>query len=99
MALRAGRRDRRGFGVLAVFLSSLPATALGLLMTVSATAWYAPYGHGDTALARQQVAGAVMWGLGGIALVVCGAGLFAAWLARLERPDRDAHSQVVADPC
>jgi putative membrane protein len=99
MALRAGRRDRRGFGVLAVFLSSLPATALGLLMTVSATAWYAPYGHDATALAQQQVAGAVMWGIGGIALVVCGAGLFASWLARLDRADREANARVVADPC
>lgn len=99
MALRAGRSDRRGLGVLAVFVSSLPATALGLLMTISATVWYAPYRQHPDALARQQVAGAVMWGLGGLALVVAGAGLFAAWLARLERRDAEAHAHVVADPC
>jgi putative membrane protein len=99
MALRAGPTHRRGLGVLAVFLSSWPATALGLLLTVSATTWYAPYGRGARALARQQVAGAIMWGVGSIALVVAGAGLFAAWLARLDRRDAEANAHVVADPC
>jgi putative membrane protein len=35
MVLGAGRRERRGLGVLGVFLATLPATALGLLMTLA----------------------------------------------------------------
>ena len=44
MVLGAGRRERRGLGVLGVFVATLPATALGVLMTLAATPWYAPYG-------------------------------------------------------
>ena len=40
MVLGAGRRERRGLGVLGVFVATLPATALGVLMTLAATSWY-----------------------------------------------------------
>ena len=90
MVLGAGRRERRGLGVLGVFISTLPATALGLLMTLAATSWYAPYGHGATAVRNQQVAGAVMWGFGGLALVMGAAALFAGWLAAMDRADERA---------
>ena len=36
---------------------------------------------------NQQVAGAVMWGFGGLALVVAAAALFAGWLAAMDRAD------------
>jgi putative membrane protein len=87
MALGASRRSMRGAGVLAVFVATLPATALGILMTTSTTPWYSAYGRGAGALRNQQVAGALMWGFGGAAVVVAAAGLFASWLASLERAD------------
>ena len=94
MVLAAGRLELRGLGVVAVFLASLPASALGLLMTLAATPWYAPYGRGQHALVEQQVAGALMWGLGGLALVVAAAALFAAWLTALDRREERAVLEV-----
>ena len=85
MALGATRRSRRGLGVLVVFVASLPASALGILMTLAHTPWYSAYGHGSAALTQQQVAGSIMWGFGGSALVLGAAALFASWLASLER--------------
>jgi len=87
MALGAGRPARRGAGVLVVFVSSLPATALGVLMVLASTSWYAVYGTGGHAVREQQVAGAVMWGFGSLALVASGAALFAGWLAAMDRTD------------
>lgn len=87
MALGATRRARRGLGVLAVFAATLPATALGISLTLSRAPWYATYGRGPAALHDQQVAGAIMWGFGGAALVVGAAALFATWLASMDRLD------------
>jgi putative membrane protein len=98
MVLGAGRRSRRGIGVVAIFLATLPATALGVLMTLAATSWYAPYGRGAAAVRDQQVAGAVMWGVGGLALVVVAAALFAAWLVDLDRADARAHARTAVEP-
>jgi cytochrome c oxidase assembly factor CtaG len=66
----------------------LPATALGILMTMAQTPWYGPYAAGGDALRDQQVAGALMWGFGGSALVVAAAALFASWLAGLDRAEQ-----------
>jgi putative membrane protein len=98
MALGASRRSRRGLGVLAVFVATLPATALGILLTLARTPWYAPYGHGAAALRDQQVAGALMWGFGGSALVVGAAALFASWLADMDRVERARHPQSAVEP-
>ena len=62
-------------------------------MTLSATSWYAPYGHGADAVRNQQVAGAVMWGFGGLATVVAAAALFAGWLAAMDRADERASAR------
>ncbi len=94
MVLGAGRRERRGLGVLGVFIATLPATALGLLMTLAATSWYSVYGQGAHAVRDQQIAGAVMWGFGGLALVVAAAALFASWLAAMDRADARALARV-----
>jgi putative membrane protein len=99
MALGGGRRSRRGFGVVALFVASLPATALGLLMTLAGTSWYAPYGHGATALRNQQISGAVMWGFGGLAMVVGAATLFAGWLTAMDRAEQRARSRSVLEDC
>jgi putative membrane protein len=82
--LGAGRPARRGFGVLALFVASLPAAALGVLMTLATTSWYAPYGTGARAVRDQQLAGVVMWAFGGAALVIAACVLFATWLRSLE---------------
>lgn len=84
----AGARHRSagGAAVVAAFVGSLPATALGALMTLSRRPWYPVYaGDQAAALEDQQVAGVVMWGVGGIAAVVAAVVFFAAWLAALER--------------
>jgi putative membrane protein len=99
MVLGAGRRERRGLGVLGVFVASLPATALGVLMTMSSTSWYAGYGTSAAAVRNQQVAGAVMWGFGGLALVVGAAALFAGWLAAMDRDDERARARTVTGRC
>ncbi len=96
MALGASRRSRRGLGVLAVFAATLPATALGILMTMARTPWYPVYGHGAEALRDQQVAGALMWGFGGSALVIGAAALFASWLASMDHADRSRAQRPVA---
>jgi cytochrome c oxidase assembly factor CtaG len=97
MALGATRRSRRGLGVLVVFAASLPASALGILMTLAHTSWYSSYGQGAATLRRQQVAGSIMWGFGGSALVVVAAALFASWLWSLERsePSQPAPPPIV----
>ncbi len=86
-ALGAGRRSRRGGGVLVLFVATLPANALGLLMTIAATTWYPSYSHGSAtaALQDQQLAGVVMWGFGGVATLVGAFALFVSWLQSLER--------------
>ena len=98
MVLGAGRRERRGLGVLGVFIATLPATALGLLMTLAATSWYSAYGQGATAVRNQQIAGAVMWGFGGLALVIAAAALFAGWLAAMDRADARARARARSTP-
>jgi putative membrane protein len=98
MVLHGGRRSRRGFGVIAVFAATLPSTALGVLMTLAETSWYSPYGRGAHAVRDQQVAGAIMWGVGGVAVVVSAAALFAAWLVALERADEQQRIRSVVEP-
>ena len=78
-----------------MFAATLPATALGILMTLARTPWYATYGGGAGALRDQQVAGALMWGFGGSALVVGAAALFASWLASMDRADRSREQRPV----
>jgi putative membrane protein len=97
MLLGAGRRARRGLGVLSVFAATLPATALGVLMTLAHTPWYSVYGHGADALQQQQLAGAVRWGFGGVAMVAVAAALFASWLAAMDRADERAEARAAVD--
>jgi putative membrane protein len=86
-ALGIGRRSRRGVGVLVLFVATLPATALGLMMTMARTPWYPTYVHGSIthALDDQSLAGVVMWGFGGVAALVGAFALFVSWLDGLER--------------
>jgi len=76
-----------GSAVIAVFVASLPGTLLGALMTLSTAPWYPRYTTGSVAAALQdqQLAGVVMWAVGGMAYVAAGAVLFVMWLRDLER--------------
>jgi putative membrane protein len=82
-----GWKSRRGGAVLAVFASWFPAMGLGALMTMAATPWYPAYVVHTRigALTDQQMAGAVMWSIGGLASVVAAAVLFITWLADFDR--------------
>jgi putative membrane protein len=51
--------------------------ALGVLMTFASSPWYASYGAGAEALTDQRVAGAIMWGPGGVVYALTAALL--AW--------------------
>ena len=82
-----GSESGAAWAVVCLFLASLPATLLGALMTLSTAPWYPYYtaGTGAHALTRQQLAGVVMWAVGGMVYVVSAAALFATWLARMEQ--------------
>jgi putative membrane protein len=75
----------RGEHVVAAFIAGLPMAVLGLGLTLASTPWYAAY-RGP--IAEQQVAGAVMWGVGGMLTVASGAALFYAWLSRAARSEQ-----------
>jgi putative membrane protein len=81
-ALAGGHRARRGPAVLAVFIASFPATALGAAMLLAPRPWYPDYIRTTTAaaLSDQQVAGVVMWAFGGLIYVVAAAALLYSWL-------------------
>jgi putative membrane protein len=83
----AGRRVGTAAAVLTIFIASLPGTLLGALMTLSTSPWYPHYAQHSfaAALQDQQLAGVVMWAVGGMAYVVAGAVFFVAWLRDLER--------------
>jgi putative membrane protein len=95
----AGRRAGTAAAVVTIFVASLPGTLLGALMTLSTSPWYPHYAHHSfaAALQDQQLAGVVMWAVGGMAYVAAGAVFFVAWLRDLERtsPSRptEAHPQ------
>jgi cytochrome c oxidase assembly factor CtaG len=81
-----------------VFAVTLPATALGISMTLARSPWYPPYGSGAAALRDQQVAGALMWGFGGSALVIGAAVLFASWLTNMDRAEQAHRSRSAVGP-
>jgi putative membrane protein len=80
-------RAGTGAAVITIFVASLPGTLLGALMTLSTATWYPRYATGSVtrALQDQQLAGVVMWAVGGMAYVAAGAALFVMWLRDLER--------------
>lgn len=87
-----GRYGRVGYGVavLYVFATALHNSLLGALLTVAPRVWYAPYESTASAwrldpLADQQLAGLIMWVPAGVAFLVVGLALTAAWLGDSER--------------
>jgi cytochrome c oxidase assembly factor CtaG len=88
-ATRVEAGERQVVAVLAVFATSLPATLLGAAMTFSSTTWYRLY----PSLADQQLAGAVMWGAGGM-LTALAAVLLLAGVLRAAGPARPATARA-----
>jgi putative membrane protein len=87
-----GRYGRAGYGVgvLYVFLTAVHTSVLGALLTVAPSLWYPSYATAATrwqidAMADQQLAGLLMWIPSGVAFIVFGLGLMAAWLGESER--------------
>jgi putative membrane protein len=83
-----GRGVRRpdAAGVASLFTTMLHTGALGALLTFAPHPWYAHYAgtaaaFGLTALEDQQLGGLVMWVPGGLAYMVAGLVIVAAWLA------------------
>ncbi|MDQ6748401.1 MAG: cytochrome c oxidase assembly protein [Candidatus Dormibacteraeota bacterium] len=87
-----GRRSRRGAAAIAALMGSVPGIMLGSAMVLAPNPWYRFYltTTAASALIDQQVAGVIMWAFGGMATVIVGAGLFAAWLAGTTQPESAA---------
>jgi putative membrane protein len=88
-----GPRSLRGAAAIASLLGSVPGMLLGAAMVLAPNPWYPIYAAGGTAhaLTQQQIAGVVMWGFGGMAVVIAGAALFASWLST---PTIDAAGRI-----
>lgn len=91
-ALLHGREGRMGYGasVFYLFATAMHTGALGALLTLAPSPWYAAYAGGTAAwgltpLEDQQLAGLVMWIPAGLAYVVAGLALVAAWMRESER--------------
>jgi putative membrane protein len=98
------RVNRRAIAAVCLFVTSLASGALGALMAISASPWYAHYAslglHGPlpgglTAAEDQQLAGLIMWIPGGLVHFVA-ALLFAYWGLRkaYKPPSVASHAQI-----
>lgn len=82
------RRLNAGAAALCLFLTSVHATALGVLMTLSPRAWYDDYqgttlAWGLQPLEDQQLAGLIMWMPGCVPYALAACGLLAIWLQKM----------------
>ena len=94
-----GPRRRLGYapGMLLVFVSMLASSALGALITFSPYVLYPLYRAGanmwgTTALADQQLAGAIMWVPPGLLYLVVIVVLARRWLEEVDRRVRRAEA-------
>ena len=82
----AGAGRRGGASVASVFTTMMHTSALGALLTFAPSPWYPHYADtsafGLSALEDQQLGGLVMWVPGGLAYLVAGLAIVAAWLGR-----------------
>jgi putative membrane protein len=82
------RRDRELLGAVCLFLTSLVEGALGALMALSSSAWYARYaamgltGIGLDPVTDQQLAGLLMWIPGGLVHGAAALVLLHRWLSK-----------------
>jgi putative membrane protein len=96
--LLRGRYGRMGYGaaVFYVFATAMHSGGLGALLTFAPRPAYPLYvgqahAHGIDPLADQQLAGLLMWIPAGVAMMVFGLAIFAAWLGSLERRRQPRH--------
>jgi putative membrane protein len=85
LAPRAGHAGR-GFAMLSLFTTMAHTGALGALLTLAPTLWYASYvgsapAFGFDPLEDQQLGGLVMWVPGGLAYLAAALVVAASWLA------------------
>jgi putative membrane protein len=101
------RKDRHAPAVVAIFTMALQGGALGALITVAATPWYASYADstapwGLTHLEDQQLAGLIMWVPGGMIYLIAALSTIAAWMAAAQRNarlrDRARPEQPITSP-
>jgi putative membrane protein len=95
VALQPGARKPRwrGGAVLFIFTTSVQSGLLGALMTFSSTIWYSEYvpliaPWGLTPLEDQQLAGLIMWVLGGMLFTIPALAVLGQWLNAVEQDDR-----------
>jgi putative membrane protein len=76
------RQRHRGASVLWLFVFTLPTTAFGFAMTMARRPWYPSYATNSAvaALHDQQLAGVIMWSVGGLATLVGAVAFYASWL-------------------
>jgi putative membrane protein len=89
-----------GLAVFALFTTTLQSGLLGALITFAPRPWYAAYTTTTalwnlTPLEDQQLAGAVMWILGGVVYGLAALFLFMVWLTAIER---ESQAWATSDP-
>jgi len=95
---RGHRKMGYGAGVLYIFTTAVHTSILGALLTFAPRLWYPAYAKtagvwGLTPLEDQQIGGLIMWVPGGIAYLIAGLALFAAWLRTSDvMPDRKTYA-------
>ena len=81
--------EEEGASMASLFTTMMHTSALGALLTLAPTPWYAHYAQasifGLSALEDQQLGGLLMWVPGGIAYLVAGLAIVAAWLGPAAR--------------
>jgi putative membrane protein len=108
------RRPRAGVAVACLFVTAMISGALGSLMALSASPWYAGYAalgmtpYGLTPAEDQQLAGVLMWVPGGLLHAIVALLLLRrilqdrttpqAWRTDLAAPLADAPSQIRTEP-
>lgn len=93
------RRMDRGLGIVYVFTAGLQGSALGALLALAGSPWYAVHAHttaawGLTPSEDQQIAGLIMWIPAGLVYLVVAAVLFVQWI---EQPTRRGTMRPAAD--
>jgi cytochrome c oxidase assembly factor CtaG len=85
----ANVRAGTGGAMLAIFTTMMHTAALGVLLTLSPTSWYAVYDQtvafGLSPLEDQQLGGLIMWVPAGLAYLAAGLAIGASWLSRGKR--------------
>lgn len=95
--------QRIGIGLLLLFTTMLHGGILAALMTFSGQVWYPHYTEtttawGMTALEDQQLAGMVMWVVGGLGYLLAGLGMIGLWLQRLDGRVASKHPPIPVLP-